>query len=87
MTALADIRAEIERTIKLAEREAGRPFTCATKRFARHERLRLRLGDAAAQSIVAELAAAGKSAAIPKEIDDVPVERTSEFAGFELVIL
>lgn len=83
MTALNDIQRDIDRTLALAEREAGHPLSPAAKRWARAKRLKVMVGASAAQSIIAATGDEG----LPETIDDVPVERTENFDGFEVVIL
>jgi hypothetical protein len=87
MSALDEVREAIERTIRLAEREIGQPMTPAAKRYARAERMRLKVGRSAARGIIAELHREFGNEELPGMIDDVPVVRTDEFDGFELVVL
>jgi hypothetical protein len=83
MSALASIQREIDRLMQLADVEAGQPFSPALKRWAKAHRLQVQVGVSAERSI---LAVTG-DATLPEAIDDVPVVRTPEFEGFQVVVL
>lgn len=83
MNALASIQRDIDRTLGLADGEAGIPFPPAAKRYARAKFMQVQVGVSAERSI---LAVTGDET-LPETIDDVPVVRTSEFEGYAVVLL
>lgn len=83
MSSLSEIQRDIDRLMRLAEQEAGKPLPPAAVRFAKAYQMQVQVGQSAELSIIATTG----DKTLPEAIDDVPVVRTDAFTGFEVVVL
>jgi hypothetical protein len=83
MGALADIQRGVDRILATAEEEIGQPLTPAARRWAKEQRIFVRVGESARRAILAETG----DPDLPETIDGVPLRLTDDFAGFAVEIV